>query len=277
MAQRSVTVGKVLLESSGDLFVIAGLCVLETEELAYTVARTLKEICGRHGLPYLFKASFDKANRSSLKAKRGPGMEQGLQILKKIKEECQVPVVTDVHEAYQVEQVAEHVDLLQIPAFLCRQTDLLIAAGDTGKPVSVKKGQFLSPWEMKNVVEKIQSTGNKDVILVERGTTFGYNNLVVDFRSIPVMQSFGCPVVFDCTHSLQMPGGLGDRTGGQPEFIPTLARAAVAAGVDGVFLETHPCPKEAFSDGANCLQLSRFEDLIASLAALNRVRKDFSK
>ncbi|HNT34875.1 MAG TPA: 3-deoxy-8-phosphooctulonate synthase [bacterium] len=276
MASNNMKIGAIQVDSGGPLFVIAGLCVLESEALSLSVAHTLKEICSRYELPYLFKASFDKANRSSLRSSRGPGIEKGLEILKRIKEECEVPVVTDVHEASQVMPVAEVVDVLQIPAFLCRQTDLLIAAAETGRTVSVKKGQFLAPWEMKNVVEKIESVGNHNILLVERGTTFGYNNLVVDFRSIPMMRSLGYPVVFDCTHSLQMPGSLGERTGGQPEFIPTLARAAVAAGADGVFLETHPSPRDALSDGANCLILTQFESLIESLAALSRVRKQFS-
>lgn len=277
MSNKQVIAGGLKLGPPEPFFVIAGPCVLESRELVFLIAEHLKNICAKHGVSFIFKASFDKANRSSVKSPRGPGIDEGLRILDDLKRKLQVPVLTDVHLPEQASAAAEVVDILQIPAFLCRQTDLLIACAETGKPVNVKKGQFLSPWEMKNVVDKIKSAGNNQILLTERGTTFGYNNLVVDFRSIPVMSSLGCLTVFDVTHSLQMPGGLGEKSGGQPQFIPTMAKAALAAGADGLFLETHPEPDKALSDGANSLQMDQFECLISQLVILDKALKEINE
>jgi len=252
------------------LFLIAGPCVLETRAHALGLAKKLRTICRRAGVPLVFKASFDKANRSSLRSYRGPGLEAGLEILRAVREETGLPVLSDVHETGQVERAAEVLDVLQIPAFLCRQTDLLLAAGRTGKPVNIKKGQFMSPAEMGNAVEKVLSTGNACVLLTERGTTFGYNGLIVDMRSIPIMKAFGVPVVIDATHSVQRPGGEGTSSGGERDFIPTIARAAVAAGADGVFLEVHENPERALSDKHNALIL---KELACLLESLLRIRK----
>jgi len=254
-----------LVGDDQPLMLIGGPCALESEELAREVASTMKEICSRLGLNYVFKASFDKANRTSISSYRGPGLESGLEILGRIREDLQVPVISDIHEVHQVEPAAEVLDIIQIPAFLCRQTDLLTAAAQSGKPVNVKKGQFVSPWDMANVVNKLRESGGKKVMLVERGASFGYNNLVVDMRSLPVMRSLGCPVVFDATHSVQLPGGAGGSSGGQREFIAPLARAAVAAGIDGLFMEIHPEPEKALCDGPNSIPLAEIEDLLAQL------------
>ncbi|MGF1577818.1 MAG: 3-deoxy-8-phosphooctulonate synthase [Gemmataceae bacterium] len=242
---------------------IVGPCVIESHELTLTIARRLKEIADTHSLSLLFKASFDKANRSSSKSFRGPGLQEGLKTLEQVKRETGLPVTTDIHEQSQVGPASEIVDLLQIPAFLARQTDLVQAAGKTGLPVNVKKGQFMAPWEMRNVRTKMKEVGNDRLLLTERGTTFGYGQLVNDMRSIPWMQELGSPVIFDATHSVQMPGGLGDRTGGYREMVPYLARAAVACGCDGLFLETHPRPDEALSDGPNMIPLEEFSKLVA--------------
>jgi 2-dehydro-3-deoxyphosphooctonate aldolase (KDO 8-P synthase) len=250
------------------LFLIAGPCVIESREHVLFMARELKRITADAGVRFVFKASFDKANRSSIKSFRGVGMEAGLDILREVREAAGVPVLTDVHEPAQAAPVAKAVDVLQIPAFLCRQTDLIVAAAETGKIVNVKKGQFLAPWEMKNVVDKAREAGNPRLLLTERGSSFGYNNLVVDYRSFPIMQEFGCPVVFDVTHSLQLPGAQGQSSGGQPQYIPHLARAGVAAGVDGLFMEVHDDPAKALSDGANALALDRLPALLTSLMAL---------
>jgi 2-dehydro-3-deoxyphosphooctonate aldolase (KDO 8-P synthase) len=225
----------------------------------------MQEICYRLGISYIFKASFDKANRTSLDSYRGPGLEKGLATLAKIRRETGVPIISDIHDVSQVDAAAEVLDVLQIPAFLCRQTDLLTAAARTGKTVNVKKGQFVSPWDMENAVNKMRGVGGKKIMLVERGASFGYNNLVVDMRSLPVMRSFGCPVIFDATHSVQLPGGAGGSSGGQREFIGTLSRAAVAAGIDGLFLETHPDPDKALCDGPNSIPLDRVEELLGQL------------
>ena len=246
---------------------IAGPCVIESEELTYSIAKELKEIANRLDIDLYFKSSFDKANRSSIKSFRGPGLEEGLKILAKIKNELDVKIVTDIHEPYQASKVAEVVDMIQIPAFLCRQTDLLVAAAKTGKLINVKKGQFLAPWDMKNVIRKLEESGCKNIMLCERGTTFGYNNLVVDMTGIYEMKKFGYPVVFDATHSVQKPGGKGDCTGGNREYIETLAKAAVAAGADALFFEVHPDPDNALSDGPNMIKLDEFESL------LNRIIK----
>ena len=255
------------------LAVIAGPCVIESLELCREVAAEAKAICAELGLPYIFKASFDKANRTSSGSFRGEGLDKGLEVLAAIKAEFGVPVLTDVHETWQIALVAEVVDVLQIPAFLSRQTDLLLAAGESGRVVNVKKGQFLAPWDMKNVVEKITGTGNKNLLLTERGASFGYNTLVVDMRSLPIMRALGCPVVFDATHSVQQPGGQGTTSGGQREFIPTLLRAAVAAGVDALFLEVHPQPERALSDAATMLPLFHLRALLTTAKAIDGVIK----
>ncbi|MGV1098149.1 3-deoxy-8-phosphooctulonate synthase [Thiovibrio sp. JS02] len=248
---------------------IGGPCVIESAELCREVAAGLKEICARLGVSYVFKASYDKANRTSLDAFRGPGQREGLRILADIRQDYGVPVVSDVHEVAQVAPAAEVLDLLQIPAFLCRQTDLLVAAAQTGKVVSLKKGQFVSPWDMRHAVAKIHAVSKNRLLLMERGASFGYNNLVVDMRSLPVMRSFGCPVIYDATHSVQLPGGAGGSSGGQREFIPPLARAAVAAGIDGIFMEVHPEPGKALCDGPNSMPLAGVEALLAQLVAIH--------
>jgi 2-dehydro-3-deoxyphosphooctonate aldolase (KDO 8-P synthase) len=255
----------ILVGSGQPLLLIGGPCALESEQLARQVAGTLKEICARLGIRYVFKASFDKANRTSLHSYRGPGITEGLAILSRIRHEMGVPVISDIHDVSQVDQAAEVLDILQIPAFLCRQTDLLVAAARTGKPVNVKKGQFVSPWDMENAVNKLRGAGGKKILLVERGATFGYNNLVVDMRSLPVMRSFGCPVIYDATHSVQLPGGAGGSSGGQREFIVPLARAAMAVGIDGLFIEIHPQPEKALCDGPNSLPLDGIEPVLAQL------------
>jgi len=276
IATREIEVGKLRLGGGNPLFLIAGPCVIESETHAMLIAEKVAKIAGEAGVPYIFKASYDKANRSSVKAFRGPGLKPGLAILKKIKKEFKLPILTDIHEASHAEPAAEVCDVLQIPAFLARQTDLLVAASKTGRVVNIKKGQFLSPWDMGNVVEKVQSTGNTKTLLTERGTSFGYQNLVVDMRSFSVMQRTGCPVVFDVTHAVQLPGGQGDASGGQPQFIEPLARAAVAAGVDGIFLETHDNPAAARSDGPNALPLSQLQPLLMKLKSLNAVIRRWS-
>jgi 2-dehydro-3-deoxyphosphooctonate aldolase (KDO 8-P synthase) len=255
----------LVVGTSQPLLLIGGPCALESEELAKTVAGTMREICARLRISYVFKASFDKANRTSLSSYRGPGLVDGLATLAKIRREFQVPVISDIHDISQVAAAAEVLDILQIPAFLCRQTDLLVAAAKTGKPVNVKKGQFVSPWDMENAVTKIRAAGGTKIMLVERGASFGYNNLVVDMRSLPVMRSFGCPVIFDATHSVQLPGGSGGCSGGQREFIGPLARAAVAVGVDGLFLEIHPNPERALCDGPNSIPLHQVEELLRQI------------
>jgi 2-dehydro-3-deoxyphosphooctonate aldolase (KDO 8-P synthase) len=254
-------------------FLIAGPCVIESQTLVESVAGRLKEITGKLGIPFVFKASFDKANRSSKDSFRGPGMEAGLKILEGVRNKFGVPVLTDVHEDTPLNEVAAVVDVLQTPAFLVRQTNFILNAASQGKPVNIKKGQFLSPWEMKNVVDKARSTGNDAIMVCERGFSFGYNNLVSDMRSLSVMRETGCPVVFDATHSVQLPGGKGSASGGQREFVPVLARAAVAAGVAGVFMETHPDPAKALSDGPNAWPLDRMEPLLTTLKQLDQVAK----
>jgi len=254
-------------------FLIAGPCAIESEQLALDTALSLREITARLDIPFIYKSSFDKANRSSIDSFRGPGMEEGLRILQKVKDETGVPVLTDVHEDTDIQAVAEVVDVLQTPAFLCRQTNYITRVASAGLPVNIKKGQFLSPWEMKNVSDKARSTGNEQIMVCERGASFGYNNLVSDMRSLAVMRETGCPVVFDGTHSVQLPGGLGDSSGGQREFIPVLARAAIAVGVSGLFMETHPDPANAKSDGPNAWPLDRMEDLLITLKNLDEVTK----
>jgi 2-dehydro-3-deoxyphosphooctonate aldolase (KDO 8-P synthase) len=255
----------------GRLTIIAGPCVIESYEHASMMAREISAITKSVGFDLVFKSSFDKANRSSIDSFRGHGMEGGLEILAQIKQETGLPVVTDVHETWQVEKVAEVADVLQIPAFLCRQTDLLVECAKSGRAVNVKKGQFLSPHDAKNIVDKLQAAGGEKILLTERGASFGYNNLVVDFRSFPIMRSFGVPVVFDVTHSLQLPGGLGKATGGQSEYIENMARAGVACGIDAVFMEVHNDPKNAPSDGPNQLPLERFESLLKTLKNIHEI------
>ena len=262
----SVRIASGLQVGPGRLpLVIAGPCVIESESHTLELAGALLDQCRRVGLPLVFKASFDKANRSSIRSFRGPGLEEGLRILQRVKTDLGVPVLSDIHEPAQASRASTVLDVLQIPAFLCRQTDLLVAAAVTGLPVNVKKGQFLSPWETGNIVEKLRSAGASGILLTERGTTFGYQNLVVDFRSIPVMQGFGCPVIFDATHSVQRPGAQGSSSGGDREFIETLARAGMAAGADGLFVEVHENPEKALSDGANALPLLQFRSLLETI------------
>jgi len=255
------------------LFLIAGPCVIESEALVMEVAGRMRELTGELGIPYIFKASFDKANRSSKGSFRGPGIEEGLRILAEVRRQLGVPVLTDVHEDTPLAEVASVVDVLQTPAFLCRQTNFIVNTAAQGKPVNIKKGQFLSPWEMRNVVEKARSTGNEQIMVCERGFSFGYNNLVADMRSLAVMRETGCPVVFDATHSVQLPGGQGNASGGQREFVPVLARAAVAAGVAGVFMETHPDPARALSDGPNAWPLDRMRALLTVMKEIDAAVK----
>jgi 2-dehydro-3-deoxyphosphooctonate aldolase (KDO 8-P synthase) len=273
---REISLGPLRLGAGNPLFLIAGPCVIESESHARTMAERVAKIASDAGVPYIFKASYDKANRSSMKAFRGPGLNDGLRILSKIKSDLHLPILTDIHDASQATAAAEVADVLQIPAFLARQTDLLLAAGKTGRIVNVKKAQFLSPWDMGNVAEKIASSGNTKIILTERGASFGYNNLVVDMRSFPVLAKFGYPVVYDVTHSVQLPGGQGHASGGQPEFIEPLARAGVAAGVDGIFLETHDNPAAALSDGPNALPLAQLPQLLARLKEISALVRRWS-
>jgi 2-dehydro-3-deoxyphosphooctonate aldolase (KDO 8-P synthase) len=254
-------------------FLIAGPCVIESPELTQQIAGRLQEITTRLGIPFIFKASYDKANRSSRASFRGPGIDAGLKVLEEVRARIGVPVLTDVHEDSPLAEVAAVVDVLQTPAFLCRQTNFIVNTAAQGKPVNIKKGQFLSPWEMQNVVDKARSTGNQHIMVCERGFSFGYNNLVSDMRSLSIMRTTGCPVVFDATHSVQLPGGQGTASGGQREFIPVLARAAVAAGVAGLFMETHPRPEQALSDGPNAWPLGRMEPLLTTLTELDRAVK----
>ena len=252
------------------IFLIAGTCVVESEAMAIDTAGTLKEICGELGIPFIYKSSFDKANRSSAGSFRGPGIEEGLRILGEVRKQLDLPVLTDVHEDTPMDEVAEVVDVLQTPAFLCRQTNFIVRAAGVGKPVNIKKGQFLSPWEMQNVVDKARSTGNEQIMVCERGFSFGYNNLVSDMRSLAVMRQTGCPVVFDATHSVQLPGGQGSASGGQREFIPVLARAATAVGVAGLFMETHPEPEKALSDGPNAMPLAYMKQLLETHVSIDQ-------
>ncbi|HIF08683.1 MAG TPA: 3-deoxy-8-phosphooctulonate synthase [Sneathiellales bacterium] len=272
--QRHVKVGPVTFGNNLPLSLIAGPCVLESRDHALSTATTIKEITDRHGVGLVYKSSFDKANRTSADSPRGLGLDAALPIFEEIRAVVGCPVITDVHSADQCSPVAESVDMLQIPAFLCRQTDLLLAAADTGKPVNIKKGQFLAPWDMKNVVAKMDSAGNSNILLCERGASFGYNTLVSDMRSLPTLAETGCPVVFDATHSVQQPGGQGATSGGERHFVPVLARAAVAVGVAAVFVETHPDPDNAPSDGPNMVPLDQLESLVEMLVAFDRLSKD---
>lgn len=271
---REVKVGNFTIGGKQRFTLIAGPCAIESEEMSIDVAKKIKEICDKLGINYIFKSSFDKANRSSIHSFRGVGMEEGLRILKKVKDEVGVPVITDVHESWQCEKVAEVVDMLQIPAFLCRQTDLIVAAGKTGLPVNVKKGQFLAPWDMKNVVTKMDEIGNQNVLLCERGNIFGYNNFVVDMRGLLEMRKLGVPVVFDATHSVQIPGGLSSCSGGNREYVFPLMKAALSIGVDAIFAEVHPEPEKAPCDGPNMLYLDDLEEVLKTAIKLDDIAKD---
>jgi 2-dehydro-3-deoxyphosphooctonate aldolase (KDO 8-P synthase) len=271
---RGIRINGITVGGGAPLILIAGPCVIEGEEFTLTVAKGLQEICRNLPIPLIFKASYDKANRTSISSNRGPGIVEGLRILQRVKEEVGLPILSDVHSVSEVPRAAEILDVIQIPAFLCRQTDLLVEAGRTGRPINVKKGQFLAPWDMAHVVEKITSTGNEQILLTERGTSFGYNNLVSDIKALPIMRGLGYPVIYDATHSVQLPGGAGKASGGNREFIPHLARAAVGAGVDGVFLEVHPNPEQALSDGANSLKLDTLSPLLKQLRAIDRIVKE---
>jgi len=274
MENKIIKCGKLSISNNKSFTLIAGPCQLESEKHAYEVAKELKQITQKLNLGLIYKTSFDKANRTSLKGKRGVGLEKSLPIFDKIRKDLQIPILTDVHTIDQCKVVSKHVDVLQIPAFLCRQTDLLIAAAKTGKIINVKKGQFLAPWDMINVVKKIEESGNKNILVTERGASFGYNTLVSDMRSLPIMAQNGYPVVFDATHSVQQPGGMGDKSGGQREFVEYLARAAVAVGVAAIFMETHPDPDNAPSDGPNMVPLSKMQNLLKQLVEIDNLIKN---
>ena len=266
-----ISVGPFDIGGNSPLVLIAGPCVIESEKIVRDIAEKLKQITEDLRVPFIFKASYDKANRSSIKSFRGPGLKEGLKILQKLKTDLDIPILSDVHKEEEVLPAAEVLDILQIPAFLCRQTDLLVKAANTGKPINVKKGQFMAPWDMKNVVNKLEESGNKNILLTERGVTFGYNNLVVDMRSLVLMRDYGYPVVFDSTHSLQQPGGKGTVSGGQREMVPDLARGAVAVGCDALFMETHTDPDQALSDGPNMLKLDLLPSLLEQLVTLDQI------
>ena len=270
---RSIEVGPHYIGGQNPLVLIAGPCVIESEKIAMEIAEKLKSITGELHVPFIFKASYDKANRTSIKSFRGPGLSDGLKILQKIKIELDLPILSDVHKEEEIDPAAEVLDILQIPAFLCRQTDLLVKAAKTGKPINVKKGQFLAPWDMKNIVVKLEESGNSNILLTERGTTFGYNNLVVDMRSLVLMREYSCPVIFDATHSLQQPGGQGTTSGGQSEMVPDLARGAVAVGCDALFMEVHTDPSKALSDGPNMLQIDMLPELLEQLVTVDQIVK----
>lgn len=268
-----VNINGLDVSNSSPIFFIAGNCVIESEETAKHTAKKLKEISSLLKIPFVYKASFDKANRTSINSYRGPGIKSGLKILKEIKEKLNLTILTDIHTPQQAQEAAEVADIIQIPAFLCRQTDILIEAGKTGKTVNIKKGQFLSPWDMENVIKKVESTGNKSILLTERGASFGYGNLVVDLRSIEIMKNFGYPVIFDCTHSVQKPGSMGNATGGDIRYVWPLAKGAVSLGLAGIFFETHPNPEKALSDGPNSIPLKRVKDFLSSLKELDKFVK----
>lgn len=267
------SIGNIQIQKN-ELFLIAGPCVIESEEIVFKTASELKEITQNLKIPFIFKSSYDKANRSSIKSFRGPGIKKGLEILNKVKEKFDVPILSDVHSVEEIHIAKDFLDIIQIPAFLCRQTDIVVEAAKTGKPVNVKKGQFLAPMDVKNIIEKIKFTGNEKIIITERGTSFGYNNLVVDFRSFPIIRSMGVFVVFDATHSVQLPGGAETCSSGQREFIPYLSRAAVACGVDGLFFEVHPEPEKALCDGPNMIPLKDLKDLLITLLDIHKIVKN---
>lgn len=266
-----ITIADIKLGGNNPLCIIAGPCAIENADMVFHTAEKLKEICSTIGLSLLFKSSYDKANRTSLSSFRGPGVDMGLRILSDLRSRLHVPVISDIHSVEEVKPASEVLDALQIPAFLCRQTDLILAASNTGKPVNIKKGQFLGPWDVKNIIDKFTSTGNQNIFITERGSSFGYNNLVVDFRGFPIMRSFGHPVIFDVTHSLQLPGGMGKSSGGQREFAEPLARAAVSVGVDGLFIEVHPDPDKALCDGPNMIQLDALGKLLKTCRDLDEL------
>ncbi|MCH8312517.1 MAG: 3-deoxy-8-phosphooctulonate synthase [Nitrospinae bacterium] len=268
---KTVEIGNVPIGGDHPLALIAGPCVIESERQAMETAEKLKRVTGDSGIPFIFKASYDKANRSSIDSFRGPGLHDGLKILKKIRNELNIPVLSDIHKEEEIGPASEVLDVLQIPAFLCRQTDLLVVAAKSGKPVNIKKGQFMAPWDMKNVVHKVEQSGSQKILLTERGFTFGYNNLVADMRSLALMREYGYPVVFDVTHSLQLPGGQGTKSGGQRELIPYLARGAVAVGCDALFMEIHPDPDNALSDGPNMLKLDTLPELLQQIIPIDRL------
>jgi 2-dehydro-3-deoxyphosphooctonate aldolase (KDO 8-P synthase) len=273
MKTKIIKIGNVEVGGNRPFVLIAGPCVIESPQMTFLIASTIKKLTQKHRIPFIFKASYDKANRTSIDSFRGPGMERGLEILFDIKQKLGVSVLSDIHGVDEIKEASEVLDVLQIPAFLCRQTDLLVAAAKSGRCVNVKKGQFLAPWDMGQVIKKLEHAGSKRILVTERGTTFGYNNLVTDFRSLPVLQSFGYPVVMDASHSVQQPGGLGKVSGGKSEFIPLLARCAVAAGCDAVFMEVHPNPSKALSDGPNMVALKNLEKLLITLKAIDQIVK----
>lgn len=277
MKTKIIKLDNISIGGNHPFVLIAGPCVIESKQRALAIGKKLKSITERLNVPFIFKASYDKANRTSIDSFRGPGLVDGLKILSEIKSQLNVPVLSDVHSMEEVDRAAEVLDIIQIPAFLCRQTDLVVKAARTGKIVNVKKGQFLAPWDMKSVVKKIEHAGGNKILLTERGVSFGYNNLVTDFKSLDVMRGFGYPVVFDATHSVQQPGGLGHASGGNSEYIPLLSRCAIAAGCDGLFMETHPDPSKALSDGPNMVPLNQMESLLKQLTAIDRVIKGNSK
>jgi len=270
---REITIGDIKVGGNNPLVLIAGPCVIESEESALKHARLLKEIASRLGVSFIYKSSYDKANRTSIDSYRGPGMKRGLAILKKVKSEVSVPVLSDIHCKEEIKEAAKVLDVIQIPAFLSRQTDLIVAAAKTGRIINIKKGQFLAPWDMKAVIEKIESAGSKSILLTERGASFGYNNLVSDFRSILIMKEFGYPVIYDATHSVQLPGGLGAKSGGERRFIPYLSMAAVACGANGIFVEAHLDPNKALSDGPNMVKVSEIEGMLAKLKKVEKAVK----
>jgi 2-dehydro-3-deoxyphosphooctonate aldolase (KDO 8-P synthase) len=272
---REISIGNVRMGGNNPLVLIAGPCVIENEETTLAVAAELKDICSGLGVGLIFKASYDKANRTSVDSFRGPGITEGLRILSRVKEVHSLPVLSDVHDISQIEPAAEVLDVIQIPAFLSRQTDLLVAAGKSGCVINVKKGQFMAPWDMKNAVGKVESTGNTDIVLTERGASFGYNNLVTDMRSLVIMREMGCPVVFDATHSVQLPGGAGTSSAGQRQFVGDLSRAATAVGIDGLFWEVHECPDDALCDGPNSLYLSGVKDMLQTIIAIDKLVKGY--
>lgn len=268
---RQIKIGDIVFGNGCSSLVIAGPCVIESEDIVFQTAEQLKKICGETGLPLVFKSSYDKANRSSIGSYRGPGIDKGLRVLSDVRNKFGIPVISDVHSIDEVRPASEVLDALQIPAFLCRQTDLILSASKTGKPVNIKKGQFLAPWDVKNIIDKFSSTGNLDLFITERGSVFGYNNLVVDFRGLSIMRSFGFPVIFDVTHSIQLPGGLGSSSSGQREFAEPLARAAAAVGVDGLFMEVHPDPNIALCDGPNMIKLDEVKRLLNTVKAIAKI------
>ncbi len=268
----TVSIGSIKIGGGNPIALIAGPCVIESEAHALETAKILKEIAGDAGVPFIYKSSYDKANRTSLSSYRGPGLTEGLRILKKVKQELDVPILSDVHKEEEIDSAAEVLDVLQIPAFLCRQTDLLVKAAKTGRTVNIKKGQFLAPWDMKNVVQKVADSGNQNILLTERGFMFGYNNMVVDMRSLVLMRELGCPVVYDATHSLQLPGGQGTSSGGERELVPYLTRGAVSVGCDALFMEAHPDPDNAPSDGPNMLKMADLPKLLRQIVELDRLR-----